>query len=74
MEGTDSALNQKTYFNRIKQIVEKADELVAFHVNKSHGTQYTIELAKKKGIPVKIFSYSIWICGTIPVIRLWLSI
>ncbi len=59
VEGGDTILNKETYFNRITKIIESADELIAFHVNKSEGTQDTIDKANKKGIPVKVFSYSI---------------
>ena len=51
--------NKETYFNRITKIIENADELIAFHINESEGTQDTINKAKKKGIPVKVFTYSI---------------
>jgi len=59
VEGTDKVLNKETYFNRISKIVEGADELIAFDINKTEGTNDTIEKAKKKGIPTRIFSYSI---------------
>lgn len=59
LEGDDIILNDKTYFRRIEKIVENADELVAFHINKTGGTQYTIDKAKEKGIPVKVFDYVI---------------
>jgi hypothetical protein len=36
-----------------------ADELVAFWVNKSEGTQDAIEKARAQGIPVRIFSYTL---------------
>lgn len=58
IEGLDTVLDQTTYFNRITKIVEQADELYAFQVNKSAGTQDTIDKAHKKGIPVKVFSYT----------------
>lgn len=59
IEGTDTVLNKETYFNRITKIIENADELIAFHINETAGTQDTIEKAKKKGIPVRIFNYLI---------------
>lgn len=59
VEGAADALNKETYFERITQIIEAADELVAFQVNHSGGTQDTIDKARTKGIPVKVFSYSI---------------
>lgn len=59
IEGTDTTLNKETYFNRITKIVEASDELVAFHVNATEGTQDTITKAQAKGIPVQIFPYTI---------------
>lgn len=53
-------VNKKTYYERIDRMMkELADELTAFHVNRSAGVQYTIERARKRGIPVKIFTYKI---------------
>lgn len=59
VEGKDVLLNKETYFNRITEIIKNANELVAFHVNKTEGTQDTINKAQKKGISVNIFEYSI---------------
>jgi hypothetical protein len=59
VEGVDTILNKESYFNRITKIIESADELVAFHINQSEGTQNTIDKAIKKGIPVKTFSYAL---------------
>lgn len=59
LEGTDTVLSEETYFKRIVKIIENADELVAFHINKTKGTQYTIDKAKEKGIPVRVFEYYI---------------
>ncbi|MCM2339406.1 MAG: DNA-protecting protein DprA [Burkholderiales bacterium] len=59
IEGNEDVLNKETYYNRITKIIENADELVAFHVNKSEGTQDTINKAEKKGIPIKIFNYTL---------------
>jgi hypothetical protein len=59
VEGTDTVLNKETYFNRITKIIEGADGLIAFHINQTAGTQDTINKAKKKGIPVKIYNYQI---------------
>jgi len=52
-------VNQKTYYQRHKQIVKASNKLIAFQVNKSAGTQDTIEKAKRKGLPVTVFSYKI---------------
>lgn len=59
VEGVDTVLNKETYFKRITKIIENADELIVFHINQTEGSQDTIDKAKKKGIPVKIFNYSI---------------
>lgn len=59
VEGTAQTINKEDYFNRITQIINIADELIAFHVNNTEGTQDTIEKARHKGIAVKIFSYRI---------------
>jgi hypothetical protein len=56
---TNEVIDKDAYFNRITDIVNAADELVAFQVNNSAGTQDTIDKAKKKGMPVKVFSYTI---------------
>ena len=59
IEGTAQIIDKESYFNRITQIIDLADELVAFHINKTEGTQDTINKARNKGIGVKVFSYSI---------------
>lgn len=63
IEGKDIPGNKhvetRQYYERDGLIVDSADELVAFHVNESEGTKDTIEKAKAKGIPMKVFSYKI---------------
>ncbi len=59
VEGTAQIIDKEAYFNRITQIIDLADELVAFHINNTEGTQDTINKARNKGIGVKVFSYSI---------------
>jgi hypothetical protein len=59
VEGTAQIINKETYFNRISQIIDVADELIAFHVNNTEGTQDTIEKARNKGIAVKVYSYKV---------------
>ena len=49
----------KIYFERNSEVVNASDELLAFQVNKSGGVQDTVDKAKYKGIPVKIFEYTI---------------
>lgn len=42
---------------RNAEVVRVADEMLAFQVNKSSGTQDTIDKARAKGIPVRVNSY-----------------
>lgn len=42
---------------RNKEMADTADVLVAFWDGKSKGTANMIEIAKKKGIPVRVVSY-----------------
>jgi len=55
----NKVLDKETYYERNSVVIEAADELIAFYVNKSLGTKDAIEKAHKKGIPVKTFSYTI---------------
>lgn len=63
IEGKDVLKNkyveESQYYGRNSLIISMADELIAFHVNKSFGTLDAIKKADKKGIPVKVFSYAI---------------
>lgn len=43
---------------RNKLIVRDADRVIAFQLENSKGTQNTIDLARKKGIPVRVISYT----------------
>lgn len=56
---TNTEMNATTYYERNGEIVKLSDELIAFQVNNSTGTQNTIEHAKTKGIPIRIFTYTI---------------
>jgi len=56
---TETIVDKDTYYRRNSEVVNASDELLAFQVNQSHGTQDTIDKAKAKGIPVKVFSYQI---------------
>jgi hypothetical protein len=51
------------YYERNSRIVEASDELVAFRIkteaSEGIGTADTIEKAKAKGIPVKLYSYDL---------------
>jgi len=46
-----------TYYLRNQDVVDAADELVAFQVNASGGTQDTVDKARLKGIPIAVFTY-----------------
>lgn len=45
-------------YARNRLIVRDADRVIAFQFEHSRGTQNTIDLAKKKGIPVRLVSYT----------------
>lgn len=55
----NTVIDKEAYFSRITKIVEAADELVAFHINNTKGTQDIIMKAKKRGIPITLFTYII---------------
>lgn len=52
-------VNAESFHARNCQIVDLADELVAFRVNDSRGTTFTIDQAGEKDIPVKVFDYTV---------------
>ncbi len=52
-------LNQVAYYARNSKEVYHADELIAFQVNQSLGTQDTIDKAKQKQIPVQVHQFTI---------------
>ncbi|MBI5126358.1 MAG: hypothetical protein HZA80_01165 [Candidatus Taylorbacteria bacterium] len=56
--STNTEINKDTYFERNTKIAELSDELLAFQVNKSEGTQDTIDKARGRGKPVKVFEYT----------------
>ena len=59
-DATDfNGVNADSFHARNCQIVDLADELVAFRVNNSRGTTFTIDQAREKGIPVKVFDYTV---------------
>lgn len=45
------------YRRRNQLIVEDADEMIAFCLGESKGTKHSLELARKKGIPVTIIKF-----------------
>lgn len=55
----NKVVNTETYYQRNMEVVKTSDELIAFHVNGSAGTQDTINKAKERGISVKKFEYTI---------------
>lgn len=55
----NKVVGKDTYYERNSEIINVADELIAFHVNESLGTKDAIDKARKKGIPVKVFTYTI---------------
>ncbi|MEK7168534.1 MAG: hypothetical protein AAB778_00805, partial [Patescibacteria group bacterium] len=55
----NTIMNTAKYFERNQLIVDASDELIAFQVNESKGTQDTIDKARAKGIPVTVFSYKV---------------
>jgi predicted Rossmann fold nucleotide-binding protein DprA/Smf involved in DNA uptake len=56
---TVSAVNMDSYYQRNSAVIAASNELVAFQVNNSAGTQDTIDKAKSKGISTRVFRYSI---------------
>lgn len=50
-------VNTTTYYLRNQDVVDAADELLAFQVNASAGTQDTVDKARLKGIPVSVFTF-----------------
>jgi len=59
VDARQNEVNVKTYYLRNAEVVNASDELLAFQVNNSSGTQDTINKAKEKGIPVKVFNYTV---------------
>jgi len=58
IEGPRSkTVNKKAYFARNRLIANAADELLAFQVNDSPGTQHTIESTRRLGKKVKVYRY-----------------
>jgi len=51
------------YYQRNSKVVEASDELIAFHIktdaSEGMGTADTIEKAKRKDIPIKLYSYDL---------------
>lgn len=52
-------LTQATYYDRNSKEIYHADEMIAFQVNQSKGTQDTIDKARKKGINVQVHQFTL---------------
>lgn len=52
-------VNEDTYAQRDSVIIGLADEAISFHVNQSEATKNNIEKIRLKGIPLKVFPYTI---------------
>lgn len=59
VEMEHSVLNEETYYDRNTQVLEDADELLAFQVNGSLGTQDTIDKAHNLGVAGTLKQYVI---------------
>ena len=53
-----TTVDERSFHARNLQIVDLADELVAFRVAHSRGTTFTAEQAKQAGLAVTIFDYT----------------
>jgi hypothetical protein len=58
VDTENQEVTKDTYYLRNTEVVNASDELLAFQVNDSAGTQDTIDKAHAKGIPVKVFQYT----------------
>lgn len=54
-----TALNVESYYARNSEVLTTSDELLAFQVNNSAGTQDTINKAKELGMPVTLKQYQL---------------
>lgn len=52
-------LNEKSYYARNSEVLNHSDELIAFQVNMSSGTQDTIDKARQADMPVTLKQYVI---------------
>jgi hypothetical protein len=48
---------KNAHYLRNQDVVDAADELLAFQVNASAGTQDTVDKAWIKGIPIGVFAF-----------------
>lgn len=54
-----AVVNKNSYYRRNSKIIEVASKVIAFQVNKSEGTQDTIDKAHTRKIPVEVHEYSV---------------
>jgi predicted Rossmann fold nucleotide-binding protein DprA/Smf involved in DNA uptake len=59
VEMTQSTVERKTFCARNRRVAEESNELHAFQVNHSTGTQNTVNTAHTLGKPVTVFQYKI---------------
>ena len=52
-----STVNKQPYYARNSRVLQLASALLAFQVNQSAGTGDTIEKARARGLPVRLFQY-----------------
>jgi len=52
-------VDKNTYAERDSAIIEIADEAISFHVNQSLAMKENIKKIQQKGIPLKVFTYTI---------------
>ncbi|MEO8105606.1 MAG: hypothetical protein ABI602_04715 [Candidatus Saccharibacteria bacterium] len=55
----ETILNERTYYQRNTRVINASDELLAFQVNSSAGTQDTIDKARAHGVSVALFRYTV---------------
>ncbi|MCR4261087.1 MAG: DNA-protecting protein DprA [Candidatus Colwellbacteria bacterium] len=53
----NAVVDKQTYYERNTDVMDASDEILAFRVTNSGGTQDTIDKAREKGTPVKEFNY-----------------
>jgi hypothetical protein len=58
-EMSHDVCTPETYFARNQLVIDECDELAAFQVNKSAGTQDAIDRAKAQGKNVMLFKYTV---------------
>ena len=56
---SESIVDERTYYLRNTEVMSASNEIYAFQVNASAGTQDIIDKARQSNIPVRIFKYSI---------------